>query len=64
MDRAIFERMLSAVESKDNGELERRVRDNEKELAALKVKASVWGLVGGAIPAVVVLAVIIIKGCA
>lgn len=31
-----------------------------EEIAALKVKAQVWGLIGGAIPAAVVLAVAVI----
>ena len=38
-----------------------RMEDIGKEIAGLKVKSGVWGLVGGLIPVAIVIAVLLIK---
>ena len=36
----------------------------KSEIAALKVKAGVWGLLGGLIPVLVGMSALLVKGCA
>ncbi len=42
--------------------LDTRLNDVRLEIVQLKVKSGIWGLVGGAIPVVVLLAFLILKG--
>ena len=57
--------MLLAIlkDNKRDHELMRKtLTEIEKDIAKLKVKSSIWGLVGGVIPVSIVMAYAIIRG--
>lgn len=70
LDRAVFERLFSAVEQARDRDgatrdaLEARIRTLEQTVSALQVKAGAWGILGGLLPAVGMLLMIVVKGCA
>lgn len=47
----------------DHTDIKKQLSCIEKNIAELKVKAGLWGAFGGAIPAIIGLGFVLLKGC-
>jgi len=56
----VLEELIELKEQ--NKELDRNVNKIHTEIAVLKVKSGIWGLLGGLIPVTITLVIIFIKG--